>query len=263
MKRYFKLYKRFLLQYIKSLMEYRIDFILGLIGFIFVQFVGVIFIKLVFNVVPSLEDWSFYEILFIYGLAQIPRGIDHVFTDYLWIFSQRTIVKGEFDRYLLRPINPLFQVISETFQPDGFGEIVIGIGLVVMSSIKLGIDYSFIKIVALIVAIFFATIIYTAVKLAMASIAFWVKFSQSYLFMAYQVSSFAKYPIGIYPKVIKFVLIGIIPFAFTGYFPGAYILGREGIGMGVGMTCVISIIAIIVAYRIWLCGIKVYESAGN
>lgn len=263
MKKYFKLYSKFLQQYIKSLMEYRIDFILGLIGFVFIQFTGVIFIKLVFNVVPNLDGWSFYEILFIYGLAQIPRGIDHVFTDYLWIFSQRTIVKGEFDRYLLRPLNPLFQVISESFQPDGFGEIIIGVGLVIISSIQLGINYSILKVLTLIVVILFSTLIYTAIKLATASIAFWVKFAQSYLFMAYQIGSFAKYPIGIYPKVIKFILIGMVPFAFTGYYPGVYILGRGNFGMGVVMTCLVSIISIFVAYRIWLRGIKIYESAGN
>lgn len=94
MKRYFKLYIQFLKQYIKSLMEYRIDFVLGLIGFIFVQFVGVIFIKLIFNNIPSLAGWSFYEILFIYGFAQIPRGIDHVFTDNLWMLSRNIIVQG-------------------------------------------------------------------------------------------------------------------------------------------------------------------------
>ena len=111
MVRYLKLYNKFLKQYIKTLMEYRADFLLGLIGFILVQGVGIVFIGLVFNSIPTLKGWSFYEILFIYGFAQIPRGIDHVFTDQLWIFSWKTIVQGEFDRYLVRPLNPLFQVI--------------------------------------------------------------------------------------------------------------------------------------------------------
>lgn len=83
MKKYCKLYIKFLQQYIKTLIEYRADFILELIGFLFVQSIGVIFIGLIFNNIPSLKGWSFYEILFIYGFAQIPRGIDHVFTDQL------------------------------------------------------------------------------------------------------------------------------------------------------------------------------------
>ena len=106
MKRYLKLYRKFLEQYIKTLIEYRADFILGLIGFLLVQGIGIIFISLVFKSIPNLKGWSFYEILFIYGFAQIPRGIDHVFTDQIWMLSGRIIVQGEFDRYLVRPLNP-------------------------------------------------------------------------------------------------------------------------------------------------------------
>ena len=263
MKRYFSLYFKFLQQYIKTLIEYRADFILGLIGFIFVQSIGVIFITLIFNSIQSLKGWSFYEILFIYGFAQIPRGIDHVFTDQLWIFSWQTIVEGKFDKYLVRPLNPLFQVIVEKFQPDGFGEIIIGIILVATSWVKLNLDISIGKIISLIVVILFATLIYTAIKLAVTSIAFWVKFAQSYLFMIYQISTFVKYPISIYSNWIRGILTFIIPFAFTGYFPSAYFLGRESYFNGILLTCIVGVISLFIAYRIWLIGMKKYESSGS
>lgn len=263
MKRYFRLYGRFLNQYIKTLIEYRADFVLGLIGFILVQFTGVVFVKLIFNNIPSLQGWSFYEILFIYGFAQIPRGIDHVFTDNLWMLSGRIIVQGQFDRYLLRPLNPLFQLIAERFQPDGFGEIIIGFILVVISSIQLSLNYTPFKILMFIIAVLCATVIYTAIKLAVASIAFWIKFAQSYLYMTYQLSDFAKYPMGIYPKAIRGVLTFIIPFAFTGYYPGAYLLGKGSIITGVLLTAVVAVVSITVAYCIWLKGMSLYESSGS
>ncbi len=263
MMRYIKLYKKFFQQYVKVLIEYRASFVLGLAGFLLVQCTGIIFIQLIFNSIPSLDGWGFYEILFIYGMAQIPRGIDHVFTDYLWIFSWKTIVEGEFDRYLLRSLNPLFQVISESVQPDGLGEIIIGVMLTVYSSIKLNLHLGIKKLITLVVVIMFSTIIYTSVKLAVTSIAFWTKSSFSYLFMTYQISSFAKYPVGIYPKVIKFILVGIIPFAFTGYYPAAYFLGKESFTMGILITIAVSLISITAAYKIWTLGIKSYESAGS
>lgn len=263
MKKYMRLYVKFLEQYIKSLMEYRADFILGLIGFVLIQFMGIIFLSLIFGLIPSLSGWNFYEILFIYGFAQIPRGIDHVFTDYLWLFSGRVIVHGEFDKYLLRPLNPLFQIIAENFQPDGFGEIIIGSILFVYSYIKLGLCFGIKEVLLCIIAIIFGTIIYTAIKLAFASIAFWAKFAQSYLFMAYQLSDFAKYPMGIYPKGVQIILTGLIPFAFTGYFPGSYFLGKGNVITGILMTCVVGVLAFFIAYRIWCAGIKRYESSGS
>lgn len=263
MKRYAKLYFKFLQQYIKSLMEYRTDFIIGLIGFVLVQGTGVIFLKLIFNTIPSLVGWSFYEILFIYGFAQIPRGIDHIFTDYIWIFSWKTIVKGEFDRYLLRPVNPLFQIIAERFQPDGFGEIIVGILLVSFSSIKLGINYTVSKLIAFIFAIICGAVIYTAIKLAVASTAFWIKNAMPYMNMVYSISDFSKYPIEIYNNSIKNFLTFFIPFAFTGFYPAAYFLGKNSFNKGIIMTFIIAVVSITIAYRIWLKGISIYESSGN
>lgn len=265
MKRYFKLYIKFLKQYIKSLIEYRADFVLGLIGFILVQFAGVIFIKLIFNAIPNLNGWSFYEILFIYGFAQIPRGIDHVFTDNLWLLSGQIIVDGKFDKYLIRPLNPLFQLIAERFQPDGFGEIIIGIVLVVISSSSqnLNINYTFGKIILFIFAAICASFIYTAIKLSVSCIAFWIKFAQSYLFMTYQLSSFAKYPIEIYPSAIRGILTFVIPFAFTGYYPGIYFLGKGSLFSGIILTFLVAVIGMCIGYTIWLKGISRYESSGS
>jgi hypothetical protein len=52
------------------------------------------------------------------------------------MLSGSIIVNGEFDKYLLRPINPLFHLISEVFQPDAFGELIVGIALVIYASLS-------------------------------------------------------------------------------------------------------------------------------
>jgi ABC-2 type transport system permease protein len=254
---------KFLQQYIKSLIEYRVDFVLGLLGFILVQGINVVFINLIFNSIPSLDGWGFYEVLFIYGFAQIPRGIDHIFTDNLWMLSGSIIVNGNFDRYLIRPLNPLFQIIAERFQPDGFGELIIGMILLSISSSNLNISFNFENSVLFLFVVICGTFIYTAIKLAVASIAFWIKFAQSYLFMTYQISNFAKYPMSIYSNAIKGILTFIIPFAFTGYYPGAYFLGKESMFNGVILTFLVAVIGTFIAYFVWLAGIKNYESSGS
>lgn len=263
MKRYFKIYIQFLKQYIKTLMEYKEDFMYGLIGFFLIQLTSLIFIGLIFNNIPTLKGWGFYEIIFIYGFSQIPRGIDHVFTDYLWIFSGNSVRNGELDRYLLRPLNILFQVIAQRFQPEGFGEMIVGFILVIFAGVKLKVTITPIIIIGFILSIIGGTLIYTAIKLAAASIAFWTKTSFRHLQIAYELSGFAKYPVTIYPNGIKNFLTYIIPFAFTGFYPGAYILGKESFFIGVIMTFIIGIIAICIAYFIWLKGLSAYESVGN
>ena len=263
MKRYFKIYIQFLKQYIKTLIEYKEDFMYGLLGFFLIQVTSLIFIGLVFNNIQTLKGWGFYQIIFIYGFSQIPRGIDHIFTDYLWIFSGHGVKDGELDRYLLRPLNPLFQVIAQRFQPDGFGEVIVGFILIVFSGMNLQIKVTPILILGFFIAVIGGTLIYTAIKLAAASIAFWTKTSFRHLQIVYELSGFSKYPVTMYPGIIKNFLTYVIPFAFTGFYPGAYLLGKEGFFIGVIATLIIGIISICVAYLIWLKGLSVYESVGN
>lgn len=260
---YFKLYGMFLSQYIKAIMHSRTDFFIGFFAFFLIQFGGIAFLALVFRQIPSLLGWSFYELLFIYGFANIPRGIDHMFTDYLWILSGDVIVHGEFDRYLLRPIHPLFQIVAQRFQPDGIGEVIIGILLVIYASSQADISFTFGKIMLMLIMILLATLIYTSIKLFLASLAFWIKRSQSILFMFYSISDFAKYPITIYHKFIRTLITYIVPFALTAYIPASYFLGASSLLESLGLTALISLIAMTIALFTFNCGMKRYESAGN
>lgn len=201
--------------------------------------------------------------LFIYAFAQIPRGIDHMFTDNLWIFSRRIIARSEFDKYLLKPINPLFHVISEKFQTDAFGELIIGIVLLIYANTMLHIKINLFNLLIFIVLIVCGTVIYTSVKLFFASLAFWVRNSQNILSTFYSISDFCKYPISIYPKVITGVITFIVPFAFTAYFPAAFFVEKEKILISVGGTVIAACICFSIAYFVWCKGINAYESAGN
>lgn len=263
LKWYMKLYGMFLSQYLKALMHSRADFFIGFLAFFLIQSGGIIFIALVFGQIPDLMGWTFYDLLFIYGFANIPRGIDHMFTDYLWLLAGNVIIQGEFDRYLLRPIHPLFQIIAQRFQPDGIGEVIIGIILVVFASIKGGIVYTPSKIAIMILMILLATVLYTSIKLFLASLAFWIKRSQSILFMFYSMSEFAKYPLEIYHKFIRTFITYIVPFALTAYIPASYFLGETSLLKSLGLTFIISTLSLLIGLFTFNKGIKRYESAGN
>lgn len=261
--RYIRLYKIFIFQYFKMLMEYKKDFIIGVIGFILTQITGVAFIYIIFQRIPSLNGWGFYELLFVYGFAQIPRGIDHLITDNLWALSGRIIVRGEFDRYLLRPINPLFHLIAEVFQFDAVGELVVGITLIGVSITKLSFSINFLNICFFVIVIINGAIIYSSIKLFFASLAFWIKMSQSILYTIYNFSDFVKYPMSIYPKVFSGILTFVIPFAFTAIIPAGYFLEKEQVAFAIVGSVIVAIVISIIAYCAWKRGIMAYESSGN
>lgn len=264
LKRYLRLYRVFIAQFFKLIMQSKADFFVGLFGFFFTQITGIAFLYLVFRQIPVLADWTLDQLIFIYGFAQIPRGIDHLLTDNIWLVAWRLIVNGKFDRYMLRPMNLFLQVIFENLQPDALGELLVGTILIVLSLTKGIVIVDAAHILLFVVSIFAGALIYTAIKLLFASFAFWMKVSGPVLYTAYQLADFAKYPTEIYAKGVRFIITWIIPFGFVAYLPASYFLKPDvGALSTVGVECLLAAAFFTVAYLVFMWGTKVYESAGN
>ncbi|MGX7010281.1 ABC transporter permease [Lactococcus cremoris] len=261
MTRFFRLEKVFIKQYFKQLMEYKADFITGLIGFSLTQGLSLLFLGVLMSKIPSLKGWTLSQIYFIYGFALIPKGIDHLFTDNLWAVGQRLVYKGDFDKYMTRPLNPLLHVAMEVFQLDALGELLIGIALLITSGGA--VEWTPVKILLFIVSIPFATMIYTAIKIAASSMAFWIRRSGSIMYVFYSMNSFTQYPLTIYNVGVRFVVSFLIPFAFTAYYPAHYFLTGNNPAFNIGGLVIVSIVAMTLALLIWNHGLRAYESAGS
>lgn len=265
LKRYLRLYRALISQFFKVVVQSKVDFLMGLFGFFFTQISGILFLYLVFEQIPDLQGWSLDQLVFIYGFAQIPRGIDHLLTDNIWMVAWRLVINGDFDRYMLRPMNVFFQIIAEKLQPDALGELLVGTILVVYSALKGVVVLDAVHIALFVVSVLAGALIYTSIKLLFASLAFWMKRSGPFLQLAYEMAEFAKYPTEIYAKALRFVITWVIPFAFVAYLPAGYFLGA-GMGnhMGViGIECAIAAVFWLIAYAVFHKGISIYESAGN
>lgn len=262
-KRMFRMHRIFVTQEIKRMMEYKGDFIIGIIGFLLGQFFNMLFLFIIFSQIPNLMGWTLNQIVFIYGFSLIPKGLDHLFFDNLWSIGHFTVRRGDFDKYLTRPINTLFHVMVEKLQIDALGELIMGIALICITLPSVAIQWSFVKILLIIAVIPFAVMIYVAIKTATAAIAFWTKRSGNITYMFYMVNDFAKYPVTIYNNVVRSIITYIIPFAFTAFYPANYILTGDNPLFNIGFTVVISIVLMAIAVFIWNKGIKAYESAGS
>jgi ABC-2 type transport system permease protein len=262
MKRIVSIYRTFVTQYLKRLVNYRVDFIIGVLSFMFVQLSGVLLITLVFNQITDLNGYSFEQMIFFYGFFQLPRGIDHLFTDNIWLIPMK-IRKADMDRYLLRPISPLFQIVAERFQHEAFGEIITGILLITITYPALGIELSLFRFLVLILLIFLGAGIYTSVKLLTASTAFWTMNSLQLMVTIYNISDFAKYPISIFPSYIQILITYVIPFAFVSFFPASFLLNQidaTQVLLGSGLAF---ILIAWMASSLWRFGIQNYQSSGS
>lgn len=245
------------------MMEYRVDFLTGAASFLVNQLTNIIFIRILFGQIPALDGYLYYEILFIYGFSLVPKGLDHLCTDNLWKVAWFIVRKGDFDKYLTRPINPLLHVIMEDFQLDALGELLVGIVLMIIASTNLSLHFSIVQVLLMLVAFLFGALIFTGIKIAGASIAFRIKQSGSILQIFYLTSDFAKYPVTIYSSAIRNIVTYIIPFAFTAYYPAAYLLRGNNPLFCIGGVVIAGLAVLGIGIALWNNGLSAYESAGS
>jgi ABC-2 type transport system permease protein len=248
--------------FLRKLMQYRVDFLLGAFGFMLSVLTRAFFIYLLFQQVAQIKGWGLHQILFLFGFSLIPRGLDHMFTDQLWELGRKLIQRGEFFKYLIRPINPLFHLVSERFfYPDGLGEIIAGIGIALYAAGHLAIDMTFAKALMVPLLIVSAALIYMSIKLLFASLAFWTVSSLPAMNAAYQLSTFVKYPLDIFHPAIGQFLLWVLPFGFTAYVPVIYILHDDT--ALVYWTPLVAAASFALACRVWRAGINRYEMTGS
>ncbi len=260
--RYCRLYREFLLQRFKILMEYRINFLIGAASTLVLQAASLLTVWVVMRQVPNLKGWTFDEILLIYGLVTLARSIPHMFADNLWTMGGQYIRTGGFDRFLVRPINPLFHLLADRFCHDGLGNFLVGAVLVAKSSAAVGIHWTPFLAVYLIAAVISGAAIFFALQLMTSVSAFWIMESVPVTQMVFNLHEFARYPLTIYPKVVSTLLTWVIPFGFASFYPACFLLGRPA-GILPWLGPITAAILLAVSYRVWLFGLRHYASTGS
>src|SRR5512146_2298335 len=102
MKRHFRLFALYFAQYVKVRLEYKGDFFIAFFSSMAATVLGFGFVLVLFTKIPKLQDWGFYEILFLYGFSLIPLGFFNVVSWNLYQFGDIYIIQGKFDRIMLR-----------------------------------------------------------------------------------------------------------------------------------------------------------------
>lgn len=262
--KYIKLYIMCAKRSLISRMQYKADTFIGIFGFLIMQ--GCAFLSLFFivNSIPNLQGWNIYQLGFLYGFSMLPIGFDHLFSDDLWCVSYFKVKMGQMDRYFIRPVPVLFQVIAETFQPEAFGELILAIIMMSICGPFIEINFTFAVIFLIIITTIFGGILITSFKIMIASLAFKFKRSGPLLQIIYNFTDYTKYPIKIYPHFLRIILYFIIPFGFVIFLPvetilfntyNAYLLSLCIIG--------ISLLFLAISIFIWSKFIKCFESSGS
>lgn len=262
--RYISLYFTCIKRSIISRLEYKKDTFVALFSFFLSNISSILSIYFIVNSIPSLNGWNMWQLGFLYGFSMMPVALDHLFSDDLWLISYFKVQNGELDRYYLRPVPVLFQSLAETFQPEGFGELIVGIVMLILCGNMININLSFGNVLLLIIATIFGAIIITSLKIIFASLAFVFKRSGQLLQIVYNFITYTRYPLKIFPKIVQNLLIFVFPFAVAISFPvESVILNNYNNYLLCLIIIAVAIIFLGISIAIWTVLARKYQSTGS
>lgn len=250
-----------------TMLEYRANFIMWFLFTIIYHGVALAALYVTMRQFPSMNGWDFRQMFFLYALWMAGHELHN--TLFFTIVSVPDYIReGRFDRFLVRPLDTLFQVLTvpQQIMPDG---IVLGLATLAFATVAAGVrvDWIFITFVPFIVI--GGALIDLGISLAVATIAFWFIRVDTLRWVVMSLEQdFTRYPISIYTRGVRIVLTYVLPFAFMNYFPATYFLQKGDTGLSLNpqvglLTPAIGLGWVFVAYAFWRIGLRHYQGTGS
>ena len=263
---YIKLYFIFQKANLRSRLEYPFNFIIGICSVTLLALSSLLLIWVITRKVPTIAGWNFYEIVFLISIWRTSHGI------FIVTFQQIRNIElflrqGLFDRYLLRPLNPLFQYFTIYFQFAGIGDLIAGV-LGIIYSASFMSDWSIRKGLTLVIVITSGAAIYWAFETLIGSSAFWT-LQASGIRSIFEIFMFrfSQYPMTIYSKGIKFIMTFILPLGFINFYPSYLFFGdKNQVPFSytlIYLSPIVAVIMITITYKVWKKGLNAYQGAGS
>ena len=252
---------------VRAQLEYRLSAALQLVGAGLLTLIDFVAIAVIFTNVPQLGEWTVAEVALLYALSTIAFAFTDLAIGHLDLFPQM-IREGTFDQILVRPLPSLFQVVASDFAVRRVGKVLQGIAVLTYALVALDVDWTVGRVVAIPIAIVAGAVIYGAVWVALATITFWIIDAIEVVnAFTYGGSFLSQYPIGIFARWLRGLVVFVVPLAFVAYFPALYVLDREDT-LGLPETFqylspVVAVLAVLVSAAIWRNAVRHYRSAGG
>ena len=257
-----KIYFESLAMHLKGELEYRVDFILSFLSQILVFFTYYFIILALFTKFNHIKGFTLYEVLLCFSIVQFGFAFNEVFARGIDKFDE-LIIRGDFDRLLLRPKNIILQVLCSDSDFVKVSRLIQSIIVLIIAICHLNISWNLLKIITLLLMLFSSCIIFFGIFLMAASYCFFtVQGLEVRNVFTDGGKHMAQYPIGVFSKGFVWFFTFIIPYAFVNYYPLLFFLGRKS-SILYAFSPLLVLLYLIPSIVTFYLGMKRYSSVGS
>lgn len=251
----------------QSRMQYRADFITGVIGVLTMNVVQLGMIGILVSRFQNLNGWSLWEMVFLYSLWMLGHSIFSLFFFHIRSLEEY-LVQGTFDQFLIRPASALVLFLGREVQYVGIGDLTFGLAGLSLAYANLNLQWGWLEWIFLLLAILAGTLIEMTITLIVACIAFWTGRSRRANGLMMQINVMIQhYPVDIFGSAFRVVVTGLIPVAFMNYYPSMMLLGKVDPQSPwwwlAYISPLVALIMIAVSASVWRFALAHYSSSGG
>lgn len=248
----------------KNSIEYMNDFAILCLDFLVTIISTIVFWQFLLPEYENLGGWSLAGLILIGIFGNASWAIGELFAG-AWELSAK-ITEGRMDKYMCRPVNTVFSLVLEDMQVEemikGMLSLVI---LLIWYEIKFHVSAGIVDILFSFISFLLGIVIVAVTRSIYSCSAFWFENTGGLNYLIHMEDlELERYPLDIFNKATKVVLISIIPVGFVSCFPAMFYMNMIDNGL-LYLLLEIAILGllVLVLHLVWGKGIKKYESAGG
>lgn len=260
-------YVKLLAAQVRSQTQYRVSFVLDLVGSMVLTALDVVSVFVIFSVNGDLGGFGAREVVLMVGISALAFPLADLAVGN--VERLRVYVRtGLFDAVLVRPLSALWQLVAMDFAPRRVGRVVQGLAIYVLALVVAPVDWSPVSAVLAVLAPLAGGVFFASLFVAGATVAFWwIESGEIANGFTYAGRDFTSYPMTVFGGLFRRLFAYGIGFAFVSYLPALALLGRpDPLGVPGWLHWCSPLVALLAAggaALLWRTGVRHYRSTGS
>lgn len=257
-----KLYLKFFSIHLKSAMQYKASFLLTALSQIFLTFTVFLGIHFMFQRFNHVEGFTYSDVLLCYAVVLLSFSLAECFARGFDMFPNM-IGNGQFDRVLVRPRSPIFQVLSMQMEFTRIGRALFAVVLLIYATQTCGVAWNFPRGLTLVLMVLCGAAVFSGIFLIYAALCFFTLEGLEFMnVLTDGMKEHGRYPLSIYGKRVLQFCTFIVPYALVQYYPLLYVLGKSD-DMRLMALPPLACLFLLPCHLLWRIGLRHYKSTGS
>lgn len=225
-KKYNTIFWQFRKMHLMVTLERRTDFIFwGVVSGMWTIF-NIFFFTLILGVTDSIAGWNKEEMYLLLGVFSIVDACTWSIFYFNMMRYTNSVYDGELNSILLKPINPIFMIMTRYNNYNNIFRLLMGIGLTVWAYNQLSLTFSLVTWLLFMLGLLLALLTIYFLWFILSTSAFYFEKLDNINEIVPNIRRTWQLPRSIYPPILSFVLTFILPFGLVVSLPTEILLGK-------------------------------------